>query len=342
MSDTVIITTTAPPPVQGYEVAITRKIKSRNVPIFRTFQNFDEDNDGKISKDDFKNAVYSQCGLSLSDLQIDHIFSRSAYLAPPQVKDKVQGKMSFQEFAKYLDVTAYSMVATSHAMDTDYSPRSTVVPMQVPGVDRTSQEGKAKRLREMVSRKIQQSLPVGRETTFAVLNIDTRRDTHITGKEFEHWLRKQGFPFTDDDMKLVRGDWKKEKGLTLQEFNFFINCLKNNCTKNDSNSEMFEKLSNNEGYEKVDEDGNSKTDEELIHSLLVHFRQDNNTLLKIFDILNITNAKSLSAHDIQEGLKKAKVIVSIERAKVLIDGFTEIGGRMSRPNFVRFMTSVTK
>ncbi len=342
MSDTVIIPTTAPPPVQGYEVSITRKIKSRNLPVFREFQNFDEDSDGKISKDDFKNAVYSQCGLALSDLQIDHIFSRSAYYAPPQVKDKIQDKMSFQEFTKYVDETANSMVASSHAMGTDYSPRSTIVPIQAPGVDRTSQEAKAKRLRGMVSRKIQQSLPVGRETTFAVLSIDTKRDTHITGKEFEHWLRKQGLSFTDDDMKLVRGDWKKEKGLTLQEFNFFINCLKDDCAKNDSNSEMFEKLSNNEGYEKADEDGDSKTDDDLIRSLLMHFRQDNNTLLKIFDILNITNSKSLSSHDIQVGLKKAKVIVSIERAKLLIDGFTEVGGRMSRPNFVRFMTSVTK
>lgn len=343
------------PPAQGYEIAIARKIKAQSLPILNIFKRFDQDDDDRISKKDFK-ITLQQMEMELSDGQLDYIFERSACFAPAHVKELRRNnlspdclyfeKMGFPEFSKYVENTADTKMSTANSLfgasDIAPSPRRENTKGKV-AEERQSTAARAKSLRMMVYKKINESIPLS-QTTSAFLQMDTERDNQVTGEEFQNWLRKKnGLDFSDEEMKLIRGDWLKDEGLSFQEFHFFINCLYEECT----NADMVLRLSTNQksGNSVLTKDtaiGDAKSDEVLIWSLLNYFRDCNKSKLEAFDVLNLTNDNSLSAQDMQHGLKVAGETVSLGRAKELIKNFAQTGGRVSKPGFVRLMTSAPR
>ena len=346
------------PPAQRYEIAIARKMKEKQLSKDRIFRQFDCDNDGRISKSDFRNTLQFLFKMELSDEQADHIFKRSSYFAPSSVKESRLNdsspdsqdyeKMGFQEFSKYVETTAFAMVSTPPInTDTPHIASPSPIPNHSTPLRRKIVEDKATQLKRKVIEKIQQIVPGDLSTeegnTLSFLQMDTSKDNQVTGKEFEDWLRiRNKLDFSDEEMTLIRGEWRKEEALSLQEFNSFLKCMNYECMEDDSSIEIFEKLTENQNPLQEIENGDSKRDDALIWSFLNYFRGKNKTFTQAFDILDVTHSKALSAQDVQRGLKHSGVILSIERIRQLTKKYVDVGGRMSRPGFVRMMTSISK
>lgn len=345
-------------PAQAFEIAIARKLKTQKLPMINIFKKFDQDDDDKVSKKDFSESL-KQWEMNLTESQINYIFRRSSNFATSNVKEIRKNdpspdciyfeKMGFQEFSKYVEETANSLMSSANTLfgssDIALSPQRENSKGKVVE-EKKSAVGRAKSLRLMVYKKIKESIPLD-NTTPAFLQMDTSRNNQVTGKEFEDWLRtKNGLDFSDEEMKLIRGDWRKEEGLSLPEFDFFINCLHQECTP-DTNADMIQRLSINQNIQNVSpngetEDGDAKSNPVLIWALLNYFRDHDKSFLQAFQILDVTNANSLSAQDIQRGLRSAGVVISLERSKDLIKDFVQVGGRMTKPGYVRLMTSAPR
>lgn len=195
--------------------------------------------------------------------------------------------------------------------------------------------------------KIQQIAPSDSPTvegnTLSFLQMDTSKDNQVTGEELDDWLRTQNdLSFSDEEMILIRGEWRKEEALSLQEFNIFLKRLNSECLQDESITNILEKLLENQSPLQEIDNGDYKRDDVLIWSFLNYFRAKNKAFTQAFDILDVTHSKALSAQDVQRGLKNSGVIVSIERIRQLTKKYVEVGGRMSRPGFVRMMTSIGK
>lgn len=346
------------PPAQRYEVAIARKMKEKQLSKDRIFRQFDCDNDGKISKSDFTNTLQFLFKMELSDEQTDHIFKRSSYFAPSNVKERRLNdtspdsrdfeKMGFQEFSKYVETTAFATVSTSPShLDTLVVEYLTPVPHLEPLPHRKIVDNKVIALQRKVIEKIQQIAPSDSPTvegnTLSFLQMDTSKDNQVTGEELDDWLRTQNdLSFSDEEMILIRGEWRKEEALSLQEFNIFLKRLNSECLQDESITNILEKLLENQSPLQEIDNGDYKRDDVLIWSFLNYFRAKNKAFTQAFDILDVTHSKALSAQDVQRGLKNSGVIVSIERIRQLTKKYVEVGGRMSRPGFVRMMTSIGK
>ena len=345
------------PPAQPYEIAIARKIKAQTLPILQIFKKFDQDDDDRVSKKDFSDTL-KQWEMELKEDQINYIFERSAFFAPFNVKEIRRNdpspdclyfeKMGFQEFSKYVEDTANTLISTASSLfgasDIALSPQRENTKGKV-AEERRSAVARARSLRRMVYKQIRESIPLD-HTTKVFLQMDTLRNNQVTGKEFQEWLKKKnGLDFSDEEMKLIRGDWKKDEGLSLQEFDFFINCFYQECSRDNSNHEMIQRLSVNQNINPSPSEaeiGDAKSDEVLIWALLNYFKDYNKSYLQAFEILDVTNAKSLSAQDVQRGLQGAGMTITLGRAKDLIRNYVQVGGRMTKPGFVRLMTSAQR
>jgi Ca2+-binding EF-hand superfamily protein len=342
-----------------YEIVISRKIKMQKLPMLQIFMRIDGDGDGKVSKKDLFVALQDLWEIKLTDEQIDHIFQRSALLAPDTVKESRQldnspgsihfEKMGYQEFSNYVQVTSGSRASSSSAQFGAAHIASSPERKSLKGQhveSRQAESSRAEELRKIVSNKIQQSIPATESctgTTFSFLQMDTLRSNEITGAEFEDWLkRKNGLQFSDEEMKLVRGKWQKTEGLTLQEFDYFIHSLEKESRTDEPITKMVQRLSINQRDPAENENCDLKSDEELIWAFLNHFRVNGTTLTAGFHKLDYSNSSGLSAQDIRQGLKETGVNVSLQRSKLLTNKFVSTGGRMSKTGFVRWVTSAPK
>ena len=245
-------------PAQPYEVAIARKIKAQTLPMLRIFKKFDQDDDDRVSKKDFSDTL-KQWEMELKEDQINYIFERSAFFAPANVKEIRRynpspdslyfEKMGYQEFSKYVEDTANTLISTASSLfgasEIALSPQRENSKGKV-AEERRSVVARARSLRLMVHKQIRESIPQDHIAT-AFLQMDTLRNNQVTGEEFQEWLKKKnGLDFSDEEMKLIRGDWRKDEGLSLQEFDFFVNCLHRECSRDNSNHEMIQRLSVNQ------------------------------------------------------------------------------------------------
>lgn len=268
--------------------------------------------------------------------------------------------MTFPMFQMYIEQTA-NVLSPSSKINSSEKDLSKETLYKFPS-QKKSLAAKSKYLRSLVLQLIEQSTPTGNMSAAATrvfLEMNTSRSNRVTKKQFKDWLENvHGIYFDEEEINILMTPWKKEEGLSPKEFAYFLSCLradtnlKSNSCPCSSDEEMMKRLVVNQdlvehrspisgGTLVKDQfgDDDHKTNDELVRALLQYFQTTGKTIVKGFHFLDRNDSKALGAYELSLGFKQAGFDVSVARSKLLVSRHVLQGGYLSKPNFVRLMTS---
>lgn len=211
---------------------------------------------------------------------------------------------------------------------------------------------KTRELRLKALRLIQQSVPQkdiasGMLDTSSFLKIDKIQDNFITIEELKQWLNKhRGIGFTDEEMKIIVGEWYNEAGMSFRQYAHFLDGLEKQATLERGNYFSREDVDSMKEFSvtrsKASHDHMS--DKDFIIALLFHFRAIGRTYVKGFNYLrrSTLSKPKLGPNEISAGLKETGLQVSPSRCELLMKDFVGDDGELDLSGFVRMLTSLKK